>query len=153
MKKSERITSYVASLPGSGTTAWHPCYLGYFTCFNAGEYYEAHDVLEHLWLSARDEHSAFYKGLIQLAGAFVHLRKQFMRPDHPKDGQRLKPAVRLFLLARANLENFAPRYLGLDVAGVLELIHQWVREVEAAEYRRNPWRPGKGPRLELGPAK
>ena len=47
-------------------------YLAYFECFNRQLYYEAHDVLEALWLV--DKHTpngAFYKGLIQLAGAFV----------------------------------------------------------------------------------
>ena len=53
-------------------------YLGYFACFNRGWFYEAHDVLEELWLANRTgPNYAFYKGLIQLAGAFVHLQKIF----------------------------------------------------------------------------
>src|SRR5882757_6923511 len=112
-KKADRIEAYVTSLGMEGT-AFDPCYLGYFACFNSQEYYEAHDVLEHLWLQGRDDGNyAFYKGLIQLAGAFVHLKKQRARPGHPKDGRRLHPAVRLFALAEKNLTPYGPAHLGL----------------------------------------
>ena len=102
MKKNERITAFVQAcgLDRAGGLDAH--YAGYFTCFNAGDYYEAHDVLEHLWLRGCGEEHAFYKGLIQIAGAFVHLRKQYLRPEHPKDGRRLRPAVRLFGLGVSN---------------------------------------------------
>lgn len=62
MKKSERISSFVSGLGGDPASVLHPCYQGYFTCFNAAQYYEAHDVLEHLWLTSRDAHFLFYKG-------------------------------------------------------------------------------------------
>jgi hypothetical protein len=31
-------------------------------------------VLEHLWLDCRDSNHLYFKGLIQIAGAFVHLK-------------------------------------------------------------------------------
>jgi Domain of unknown function (DUF309) len=38
-------------------------YLGYFTCFNHGQFYEAHAVLEELWLADRHGPDGnFYKG-------------------------------------------------------------------------------------------
>ena len=62
-------------------------YLGFFECFNRQICYEA--VLEPLWLEQRGRpEAALYKGLIQLAGAFVHLQKR-----------RLPPAAALFRLA------------------------------------------------------
>ncbi len=79
LTKAERIEAYVKSF-GLDAEAFDPCYLAYFICFNAQEYYEAHDVLEHLWLQREDENHAFFKGLIQFAGAFVHLKKQAARP-------------------------------------------------------------------------
>ena len=82
IKKAERIEAYVKSF-GPAAEGYDPCYLAYFVCFNTQEYYEAHDVLEHLWLQREDENHAFFKGLIQLAGAFVHLKKQNLRPEHP----------------------------------------------------------------------
>src|SRR2546423_12627744 len=98
MKKVERIATFAAQF-ARDDRALDPRYIGFFECFNSQRYYEAHDVLENLWLERRDENYAFFKGLIQIAGAFVHLQKQFLRPTHPKDGRRLRPAARLFKLA------------------------------------------------------
>jgi predicted metal-dependent hydrolase len=149
-KKGERIQAYVQSL-GLGAESYNPCYLGYFGCFNTGEYYEAHDVLEHLWLQGRDENYAFYKGLIQLAGAFVHLQKQRARPDHPKDGRRMHPAVRLFRLAEGNLSAYRPVHLGLDLEKVFDLIESHVARIEKSNFLLNPWHPDTAPQLRLKP--
>ena len=84
-------------------------YLGYFECFNQGLFFESHDVLEELWLAqGRGPNYAFYKGLIQLAGAFVHLQKN-----------RLRPAAALFRLAQTNLTPYGtmivvPSYWSFD---------------------------------------
>lgn len=149
-KKSERIEAYVASLGLEGST-FDPCYLAYFGCFNAGEYYEAHDVLEHLWLQGAGGNYAYFKGLIQFAGAFVHLRKQYERPFHPKDGRRLRPAVRLFALAQQNLSAYGPRHLGLDVNAVLYLGNELTTRIKASDFQSNPWSPETLPALHLRP--
>lgn len=151
MKKSDRISAYVEQLATDRELALDPCYQGYFTCFNTRDYYEAHDVLEHLWLQTTDANYAFYKGLIQLAGAFVHLKKHYEHPGHHKHGRRLPPAVRLFRLALANLEPFAPRHLLLDVEAVCDLARRYVAEIETAEYQRNPWQPETAPEIRLLP--
>jgi predicted metal-dependent hydrolase len=150
MKKAEKIEKMLGDLaadrePGAGLD---PCYEGYFTCFNSQRYYEAHDVLEHLWLKNRDADYAFYKGLIQLAGAYVHLQKQFERPHHPKDRNRTHPAVRLFHLAARNLAPYRPRHLRLDVERVWGLSTNMAEQIIAAEYA-NPWSPGAAPVLTL----
>jgi hypothetical protein len=149
MKKTERIAAMVQKLGADPGLALDPRYQGYFACFNAQQYYEAHDVLEDLWLERRDEHHHFFKGLIQFAGAFVHLQKQYVHPTHPKHGRRLRPAVRLFQLAAKNLAPFAPRHLQLDVAAILRLCDQRSAEIVAAEYERNPWMPSHAPQLHL----
>jgi predicted metal-dependent hydrolase len=150
MKKGDRVTSYVKSLK---TGSVHdPCYEGYFLCFNQQHYYEAHDVLEHLWLAAEGPPEQFFKGLIQLAGAFVHLQKQFRRPEHPTDRRRLRPAWRLFKLAYTNLEPFSPRYLDLDVRLVLELCSRNMLQLEEAQFQSNPWDPATAPLLSLAGA-
>src|SRR6266850_7200307 len=46
-KKSAKIATLIGSCQGRDIDAH---YLGYFECFNHGFYYEAHDVLEELWL-------------------------------------------------------------------------------------------------------
>jgi predicted metal-dependent hydrolase len=147
MKKFDRMEAFVDSLKTGGNGGLHPCYAGYFTCFNRGEYYEAHDVLEHLWLQCEDANEPFYKGLIQLAGGFVHLRKQHLRPGHPKDGRRLAPASRLFDLAAKNLAPFAPRHLRLDVDAALALAADSSHKIRASNYGTNPWNPAHPPQL------
>lgn len=148
MKKSERIQAEVGG-PYQGDLAGHPCYTGWFDLFNQGRYYEAHDVLEHLWLQTTGPNHSFFKGLIQLAGAFVHLQKQHARPDHPKDGRRLRPAARLFRLAEKNLGHSGPMRLNLDVEAVVELCQKWAGQLEKELFSRNPWNPQKLPLVFL----
>ncbi len=148
MKKSERIEAEIGGAY-HGPLTGHPCYTGWFEEFNAGRYYEAHDVLEHLWLQTEGANHAFFKGLIQLAGAFVHLRKQFEHPSHPKHGRRLRPAGRLFQLAHGNLETYAPTHLRLDVNAVLRFIQKWFGALESSEFESNPWSPEARPVLHL----
>jgi predicted metal-dependent hydrolase len=123
--KSDRI----AHLAAPSRDGWDGRYLGYFQQFNSGAFYEAHDILEDLWLAAgrASPDYSYFKGLIQLAGAFVHLRKD-----------RLRPAFTLFGLARANLAAFAPSSHGIDVSALLAVIDDWTRELESDAFASNP---------------
>ena len=115
-KKSAKIAALIERCKGRELPAH---YLGYFECFNQGLYYEAHDVLEEMWLPVRRQPEGdFYKGLIQLAGAFVHLQKA--RPG---------PARALLKLAENNLRKYPARHQCLDVTTVLELIELWLRRL------------------------
>src|SRR5207237_3759852 len=59
MNKGERISQFVAELTGGEVdpddtdVANHPFYRGFFHCWNEQRYYEAHDVLEQLWLKTK----------------------------------------------------------------------------------------------------
>ncbi len=150
MEKGDRIGAYVRSL-GLDHPDLDPCYLAYFICFNRQEYYEAHDVLEHLWLQGTASDHAFYKGLIQFAGAFVHLKKQREHPDHPTHGRRIRPATRLFDLASRHLAPYRPHHLSLDVETVLGIAETCVREIAASDYTVNPWSPATAPVVMLDP--
>lgn len=135
-KKHDRITELAAQFAGDGVD---PRYAGYFALFNRQKFYEAHDVLENLWLPGR--HGAngnFYKGLIQLAGAFVHLQKN-----------RLRPSAALFKLARTNLEKYPRRHEQLDLTAVLALIADWLQRLEQSEFTINPLTAAIVPQLEL----
>ena len=137
-KKSPKIAALIEGCRGQGLDAH---YLGYFACFNQALFYEAHDVLEELWLADRSgPNGAFYKGLIQLAGAFVHLQKN-----------RLRPSAALFKLARANLEKYPARHEHLDVAEVLALVGDWLGQLESSDFTVNPLDLGNAPKL-LPPA-
>ena len=159
MNKSERIELIVGALGFShdedsehlrDRARFDPCYLGYFECFNTQRYYEAHDVLEHLWLKDGREAPdyAFYKGLIQLAGALVHLKLQRAHPLHPKHGKRLAPARRLLLLAQTNLTPYAPHHGGLDLEIPIRLARGYADQL-AAEAEINPWSPDAAPLLPV----
>jgi hypothetical protein len=152
MKKNDRISAFVQTLGADPALALDPRYQGYFTCFNAQQYYEAHDVLEDLWLQSRDDNHLFFKGLIQIAGAFVHLQKQFLHPEHPKHRPRLRPAVRLFELGMKNLAPYGPVHLHLDVAALLRMSTDMVSQIVASDFGRNPWQPAHAPELHLLPA-
>ncbi len=153
MSKGERISRFVAGLEGiapvdaSPDIAQHPCYRGFFRCWNEQRYYEAHDVLEHLWLQTTSDDWAYFKGLIQAAGGFVHLQKQFESPAHRVHGRRLGPAVRLFRLAEKNLTPFAPRRHGFDVASLLRLLQGTAAAIVDSAQTVNPWSPATAPLL------
>ncbi len=101
--------------PGIQNLADDPRYHRFFELFNQGKYFEAHEVLEELWLPLRGTPTAdYFKGLIQLAGAFVHERKE-----------RVQPAIALLHLAEKNLSRYRPEMLGIELRPVLELIAQW----------------------------
>ncbi|HEY2082970.1 MAG TPA: DUF309 domain-containing protein [Verrucomicrobiae bacterium] len=135
-KKSGAIAQIIEQFKGRELDAH---YLGYFECFNRQLYFEAHDVLEELWLAQRaGPNYAFYKGLIQLAGAFVHLQKN-----------RLRPAAALFKLADANLEKYPASHERLNVENVRQLIREWLRRLDAGNFEVNPLTPDSEPRLGI----
>src|ERR1700722_2327179 len=137
-KKSDKIAALIAGCQDRDQDAH---YLGYFECFNRGLFYEAHDVLEELWLPDRQGwNGAFYKGLIQLAGAFVHLQKN-----------RLRPSAALFKLAQANLQKYPATHKRLDISATLKLIATWLLQLESNNFTMNPLTSDNAPVLHLLP--
>jgi len=126
-------------------------YAAYFHHFNRGDYYEAHDVLESLWLEQGREakSGSFYKGLIQLAGGFVHMRKHHEHPTHRIHGKRLSPAARLLKLAEKNIGPYGLEWEGLEIEPILELARETIRKLEAEDFSKNPWEPERKPKIEL----
>jgi predicted metal-dependent hydrolase len=114
-------------------------YVGFFRCFNAQLYYEAHDVLEEVWLPIRGQAQAkYYQGLIQMAGGFVHLQKQ-----------RLGPAARLFALALANFEAYPAPHAGIDLDAIREICRQHRQAIVDSGETLNPWSKDDAPQLAL----
>ena len=112
-------------------------YLGYFECFNRQQFFEAHDVLEALWLPQRQgPNGLFYKGLIQLAGAFVHLQKN-----------RLGPARALLELAQTNLRKYPTTHEGLAVSAVLGIVEAYLHQLKSAAPAGNPLASAGAPQL------
>ncbi len=124
-RKSGKIATLVEPFEGKN---FDRHYLAYFDCFNRRLFFEAHEVLEVIWLPERHgAEGSFYKGLIQLAGAFVHLQKE-----------RLGPAQALFKLARGNLGTYPQAHQGLNLAKVLRLIDACESGLRESKLTNNP---------------
>jgi uncharacterized protein len=82
-----------------------------------GAFWEAHEVLEGPW---RKDRSGFYKGMILLASAWVHVQR-----GNPRG------IVAQLRKAERALEPYCPAYLGVDVEGVLGHAAQGIRTVAA----------------------
>lgn len=114
-------------------------YLAYFDCFHRQLFYEAHDVLEALWLPMRKEPEGnFFKGLIQLAGAFVHVQKN-----------RNGPAQALLRLAAKNLTRYGSRHRRLDLQTTRTLIQDWNARLNAPQGAISRLLEEFPPRLDL----
>ncbi len=74
--------------------------------FNAGEFFEAHDVWEEWWQDCTTADRRFFQALIQAAVALYH----FGRGNYTG-------AARLFYSGKRYMEPYRPAYLGLDVDG------------------------------------
>jgi predicted metal-dependent hydrolase len=84
-------------------------------CLNAGEYFEAHEALEGVWLTATEPDRTFLKGLIHIA---VVLRHHERGNQH---GTRVKheSAVRY-------LTPYLPAYRGVALAELLAELADYV---------------------------
>jgi predicted metal-dependent hydrolase len=57
----------------------HPKLDEFIRLFNEERFFEAHEVLEELWLVSNGEQKTFYQGLIQCAVALAHWKKNNSR--------------------------------------------------------------------------
>jgi len=98
--------------------AYDPAYLRFIELFNAGRFEESHEELIGAW--RQDPRDDFYKGLIQLAGAFQHASGG--NPFWARD-----------LLASSHnlLAKYAPVHRGLDVDDLCEKIRALHAVLEA----------------------
>ena len=116
--KRQKIDSLI---PVAGSRGLDRHYLGYFDCFNAQLFFEAHEALEVLWLPQRGQiKDHFYKGLIQFAGVFVHVQK----------GRR-DPALALLRLSERNLQEYPAIYERLDLSELRKVIGLWIEQLAA----------------------
>ena len=123
--KSAVVAARVARFAGGHLDAR---YLGFFESFNQKRFHEAHDILEDLWLlDRRGPNGDFFKGLIQLAGAFVLLQKG-----------RLRAADALFQLAESKLRNYPRHHESADLTAVCALIGSWREALEHSAFAVNP---------------
>ena len=134
--KSDKVARLIERIHSD---KYDPRYLGYFECFNRQLYYEAHEVLEALWLESKGKPNAhFYQGLIMAAGAFVHFQKD-----------RLKAASNLLKSAIERLKPYGNLHEGFELGKFVEVLESWLYLVESMECKENPFHPKLVPKLRL----
>lgn len=94
--------------------------------FNAGEFFEAHEVWEELWLVAREPEKTFLQGLIQVAAAFHH---------HVRENAR--GATSLLAAGIAKLQGFPEDHRGIAVSDFRAEAKSWLEEIEAGSGRES----------------
>lgn len=118
------------------TTAYDPRYLAGILFFNEGDYFEAHEVWEDLWMETAAPERRFYQGLIQAAVALFHF-----------GNGNLRGAVKLFHSSRDYLQALDTPFLGLDLAAFGAQMDQCFAEVlaetqpEGRPQPRDEWLP------------
>jgi hypothetical protein len=138
MSNSDNSPSHAADLFHPAEVEKHIA--GFVDCFNRGLFFEAHEVLETIWLPHRNTVTGpFFKGLIQFAGAFVHVQKQ-----------RSGPAKALFKLSAANLANYPEIHFRIPVNQVRGIINDWLARLESLPPTER-MSPDPGMKLRLVP--
>src|SRR5687768_3142923 len=87
-------------------------------CFNRGQFFEAHEEWEEIWLDDTGERKRFLHGLIQIAAGFV---KVGIGEWSSADG--------LFTEALAKLEGFPEAYLGVALEPLRDAVERCHSEV------------------------
>lgn len=86
--------------------------------FNAGEWFEAHEVWEDVWHMATGRRKLFYQGLIQCAVTLEHVRR-----GNPRGVRSV------WASCRTKFDGIAGRYMAIDVPALLEAMRQFIQPV------------------------
>lgn len=105
--------------------AYHPLYYAFFHHYHQKEYWEAHEVLEELWQTQRD--NDFYHGLIQIA-AIMH---QFTKG-------KVRGARKLAITAQKYLAPYAPKQQEVDVQVILDWLEHCLTVLPTKVERLDP---------------
>lgn len=76
--------------------------------FNTRYFFEAHEILEDVWMKDRSPTRKFYQGLIQIAGGYHH----YQNGNH-------RGAVELLIRGSNLLRPYGDAYLGVDLRHLL----------------------------------
>jgi uncharacterized protein len=87
--------------------------------FNAGRFFEAHDVWEELWRETSGESRIFYQGLIQSAVGLYHLTTG----NHRGACSQLRKSL-------AKLEHYLPAYHGINTQDLVDRVRRCLRDAE-----------------------
>ena len=93
--------------------------------FNAGRFFEAHEVWEELWLAAPEPEKTFLQGLIQIAAAFHH---------HGRGNARGRQS--LLAAGIAKLAECPDEFRGMAIAKLRREVEDWQKLQQTDKDRR-----------------
>ena len=99
-------------------TSYDPRYLEGIEHFNKCDFFEAHEVWEELWADTQGQPRRFYQGLIQVAVCLHHF-----------GNGNIRGAKKLYFGCRGYLQDYRPKYLGLDLDKLLSQLETCCREI------------------------
>jgi predicted metal-dependent hydrolase len=92
--------------------------------FNAGRFFECHEVWEELWKRSTGAEKLFYQGLIQAAVAILHAERGNMRG-----------AASTWAKARQKLEPLPPEHMGLAIGEFRSSLEELFASVSKGEFK------------------
>ena len=101
---------------------YDPRYLAGIVLFNRGDFFEAHEVWESLWMETLGPDRAFYQGLIQAAVGLCHFCNGNVRG-----------AAKLYRSCRDYLHRYGADHLGMNLADFATQMDRCFAELIATE--------------------
>lgn len=91
--------------------------------FNAQEFFECHETLEHVWQQYREDDRELIQGIIQISVGYYHLLRK-----------NSVGALKLLKRGLWRVEKFAPIYFDLDLSPFIANVSEDVRTTELIEH-------------------
>jgi uncharacterized protein len=104
------------------SSEYDPRYLEGVRWFNQGNFFQAHEVWEELWMECRDPSRTFYQGLIQVAVCLHHFGRR-----------NIRGARKLYHSSRRHLEPFGAWHRGLDLGKLLRELEICCGEIATSD--------------------
>ena len=86
--------------------------------FNRGQFFEAHETWEEIWLAAQEPERTFLQGIIQVAAAFHH----YQRGNHTGAQSLVEAGLK-------KLDPFQPVYRGIQLDLLCASAKEWMRDL------------------------
>ncbi len=90
-------------------------------CYRSGEYFEAHEHWEGVWLNCAEPEKTFLQALIQIAAAFHHRQRG-----------NLVGAASLLRASLRRLQGYPAEYGGVAVEPLRASMRAWIAALEQA---------------------
>src|ERR1700723_3702267 len=100
---------------------YDPRYLAGIVLFNRGDFFEAHEVWESLWMETFSPEKQYYQGLIQAAVGLCHFCNGNVRG-----------AVKLYHSSHDYMKRYGVLFMGLDLTAFWSQMDQCFAELLAS---------------------